>query len=229
MRVVVADDQAIVRDGLVTLLGLMPGIEVVGAAADGQEAVELTAATDPDVVLMDLRMPRLDGVAATAAIRHAHPRTQVVVLTTYADDESVAGALSAGALGYLTKDADRHAIARALEAATSGQAVLDSGVYERLWRSGIGQAPAGDPPAGDPPAGLLPPPASSAAPPDGLTARELEVLRLIGAGLSNAEIAARLFVSETTVKTHVNHIFSKTASRDRAQAVGYAHRHGLLD
>ncbi len=220
MRVVVADDQATVRDGLVTLLSLMADVEVVGAAGDGQQAVDLVEATDPDVVLMDLRMPRMDGAAATAAIRQRSPRTQVVVLTTYADDESIAGALSAGALGFLTKDADRHAIKRALDAAASGQAVLDQGVYERLWRAGIGR-----------PGGRAASAAEAAAEgdaPDGLTARELEVLRLIAAGRSNAEIAAELFVSEATVKTHVNHIFAKTASRDRAQAVGYAHRHGLI-
>lgn len=218
MRVVVADDQAAVREGLVTLLSLMPGVEVVGAAADGLEAVELTAATDPDVVLMDLRMPRMDGAAATAAIRRDHPRTQVVVLTTYADDESIVAALSAGALGYLTKDADRHAIARAIEAAASGQAVLDSGVHARLWQGGLGW----------PGTDASEPAPDGAQIPDGLTSRELEVLRLIGAGQSNAEIAAELFVSEATVKTHVNHIFAKTASRDRAQAVLYAHRHGLI-
>ncbi|MGA8682422.1 MAG: response regulator transcription factor [Acidimicrobiales bacterium] len=220
MRVVVADDQATVRDGLVTLLGLMPGVEVVGAAADGCQAVEMATSADADVVLMDLRMPRMDGVAATAAIRRDHPRTQVVVLTTYADDESIVGALSAGALGYLTKDADRHAIQRALEAAAAGQAVLDSSVHERVWRGGLGVRVSSQPEPEDPPQG---------PPPDGLTVREVEVLRLIGAGQSNAEVAAHLFVSETTVKTHVNHIFAKTSSRDRAQAVRYAHRHGLID
>jgi DNA-binding NarL/FixJ family response regulator len=225
VRVVVADDQTAVREGLVTLLGLMPGVEVVGSASDGAEALDLVALLGPDVVLMDLRMPRMDGVAATAAIRRDHPATQVVVLTTYADDDSIVGALSAGALGYLTKDADRHAIKRALEAAASGQAVLDSTVHERLWRNPSGaSATAG---AASATSGTLASPAT-APPPDGLTAREVEVLVLIAAGESNAEIAARLFVSEATVKTHVNHIFAKTASRDRAQAVAYAHRRGLV-
>ena len=209
MKVVVADDQAAVRDGLVTLLSTMTGIEVVGAAADGAEAVALVGRTRPDVVLMDLRMPGMDGTEATRRIRDEHPGTRVVVLTTYADDESIVHALRAGALGYLTKDAGREHIRRAVEAAAAGQAVLDPQVQARLVDA----------------AQLRPPP--SAALPDGLTEREGEVLRLIAAGRSNGEIAATLFVSEATVKTHVNHIFAKTGSRDRAQAVAYAHR--ILD
>ena len=132
VRVVVVDDQTVVREGLVTLLETMPGIEVVGSAADGEEAVDLVAEVSPEVVLMDLRMPRVDGVEATKRIRADHPETQVVVLTTYADDESIVGALRAGAIGYLTKDAGRDHIGRALEAAASGQAVLDPAVQARL-------------------------------------------------------------------------------------------------
>jgi len=132
VRVLVADDQTVVREGLVTLLETMPGIEVVGSAADGEEAVSLVAVLTPDVVLMDLRMPRVDGVEATKRIRAGHPETQVVVLTTYADDESIVGALRAGAIGYLTKNAARDHIARALEAAASAQAVLDPAVQARL-------------------------------------------------------------------------------------------------
>ena len=211
MRVVVADDQTVVREGLITLIGTMSGIEVVGAAADGDEAVSLVTELAPDVVLMDLRMPRLDGAEATRRIRAEHPATQVVVLTTYADDESIVGALRAGAIGYLTKDAGREHIARALEAAASGQAILDSEVQARLVE-----------------VVSLPLSAANGAPlPDGLTVREAEVLRLIAAGLSNSEIAEQLFVSEVTIKTHVNHIFTKTSSRDRSQAVAYAHRRGL--
>jgi DNA-binding NarL/FixJ family response regulator len=210
MRVVVADDQTAVREGLVTLLGTMPGVEVVGAATDGEEALDLVAATAPDVVLMDLRMPRMDGVEATRRIREEFPSTQVVVLTTFSDDESIVGALRAGALGYLTKDAGRENIVRALDAAASGQAVLDPEVQARL----VGAA-------------VVPSERSPGALPDGLTEREAEVLTLIAAGLSNAEIAERLYVSEATVKTHVNHIFAKTNSRDRSQAVTYAHRRGL--
>lgn len=210
MRVVVADDQTAVREGLLTLLGTMPGVEVVGSAADGEAVVAVVADTDPDVVLMDLRMPGVDGVEATRRIRQDHPGAQVVVLTTFADDESVVGALQAGAIGYLTKDAGRDHIARALEAAAAGQAILDPAVQARLAQLSV-----------------VPASAQPDQLPDGLTSREGEVLRLMAAGLSNAEIAAELFVSEVTVKTHVNRIFSKTASRDRAQAVAYAHRHGL--
>jgi DNA-binding NarL/FixJ family response regulator len=162
VTVVVADDQSAVREGLVLLLGTLPGIMVAGQAADGNAAVELVAAVQPDVALMDLNMPGCDGVTATARITAEHPRTRVVVLTTYADDESIIGALQAGALGYLTP-------------------------------------------------------------------REAEVLRLIAAGQSNREIARTLFVSEATVKTHVNRIFAKTGSRDRVQAMRYAYTRGYAD
>jgi len=212
VRVVVADDQTVVREGLVTLLGTMSGIEVVGAAANGEEAVSLVADLAPEVVLMDLRMPRLDGVEATKRIRAKYPETQVVVLTTYADDESIIGALRAGAIGYITKDAGRDQIGRALEAAASGQAILDTAVQARLVD-----------------VAMLPGSESEGGPlPDGLTEREAEVLRLMAAGRSNPEIGRDLFVSEATVKTHVNRIFAKTGSRDRSQAVAYAHRRGLV-
>jgi DNA-binding NarL/FixJ family response regulator len=209
MRVVVADDQTAVREGLVTLLSTMPDIEVVGSAVDGEQALALVARSIPDIVLMDLRMPRVDGVEATRRIRAAHPGTQVVVLTTYADDMSILDALRAGAIGYLTKDADRNDIHRAIEAAASGQAVLDLAVQARLVEI------------------ARPPSAAPTTLPDGLTDREAQVLRLIASGMSNGEIATHLFLSEATVKTHVNHIFAKTRSRDRAQAIAYAHRHGI--
>ena len=214
LRVAVADDQTAVREGLATLLDLLPNMSVVGTAADGEEAVALVARERPDVVLMDLRMPRCDGVEATLRIRAEHPATQVVVLTTYADDESILRALRAGARGYLTKDAGRSEIARAIEAAAAGQSVLDPAVHERLL------AVAGDPAA-----------ARQESPrprPDGLTLREVEVLELIAGGLSNAQIAQALFVSEATVKTHVNHIFAKAGVRDRAQAVHYAYQHEIV-
>jgi len=214
IRVVVADDQAAVRDGLVTLLDLDPQITVVAEAADGGQALAAVAADDPDVVLMDLHMPGMDGIEATAQITARHPRTKVVVLTTYADDVSIHGALQAGALGYLTKDSGREDIARAVIAAAAGQSILDADVQRRLVTAATAARPAA--------------PLPQAMPPDNLTAREVEVLRLIAAGRSNAQIAKELFVSEATVKTHINHLFSKTGVRDRAQAVRYAYRHGLV-
>jgi DNA-binding NarL/FixJ family response regulator len=208
LRVVLADDQTIVREGLVTLLGLLPGITVVGAAPDGERAVALVAELTPDVLLTDLRMPVCDGVEATRRVRAHHPATAVVVLTTYADDASVLDALRAGAVGWLSKDADAEAIGRALRSAAAGQSTIDTAALARIVAAG-------------------PPP--PAAPPDGLTAREAEVLGLIAAGLSNGEIARRLVVSEATVKSHVNRLFAKAGLRDRAQAVGYAYRHGLVN
>jgi DNA-binding NarL/FixJ family response regulator len=231
VKVLITDDQRVVREGLATIVEGFPGTEVVGLAEDGAEALELARSGQPDVVLMDLRMPRMDGVEATRAIRAEHPSVAVVVLTTYADDESILAALSAGAAGYLTKDASRDDIRRALDAAVAGQSVLDSRVQASLLRAaehGSDHGVAGDPDdgPGDEPGRSRSP--SAAGPlPDGLTEREAEVLALIAAGLTNAEIAERLFVAETTVKTHINRIFAKTQSRDRAQATLYAHRHGL--
>ncbi|MFF7592538.1 response regulator [Kitasatospora purpeofusca] len=237
-RVLVADDQTVVREGIVMLLGLLPGIEVVGAAADGEEAVALVARHRPDVVLMDLRMPRCDGVEATRRIRAGHPGTEVVVLTTYADDESLFPALRAGARGYLTKDAGGEEIARAIADVRSGAAGLSPQVQLRLLERLSGEAEAtgatgaagvtgadGPLPSGEPAAGAAAGPV--AVPPDGLTAREAEVLGLIAEGLSNTEIARRLYVSPATVKTHINNLFAKTGVRDRAQAVAYAFRHGI--
>ncbi len=218
MKVLVADDQRVVREGLATIVGTLPGVEVVGLAADGAEATALAAEHQPDVVLMDLRMPGMDGIHATAAIRSQLPGTQVVILTTYADDTSIVDALSAGATGYLTKDATRDDIRRALEAAVEGQGVLDPAVQARLLeaaRAGV-QAERNRPPN-----------AARAPLPDGLTDREAEVLSLIAQGRSNSEIAKELYVAEATVKTHVNRILAKTGARDRTQAAAYAHRNGL--
>jgi DNA-binding NarL/FixJ family response regulator len=212
-RVVVADDQTVVREGIVMLLGLLPGIEVVGSAADGEEAVQLVARQAPDVVLMDLRMPRCDGVEATRRIRADHPGTQVVVLTTYADDDSLFPALQAGARGYLTKDADGDEIVRAIDDVLSGEAGLSPKIQRRLLERLAG------------PAHTVPQP--PAEPPDGLTAREVEVLRLVAEGLANPEIARTLHVSTATVKTHINNLFAKAGLRDRAQAIHYAYRNGL--
>jgi DNA-binding NarL/FixJ family response regulator len=219
IRVLAADDQRVVREGLAMLLGLLPDVEVVGTAADGEEALVLADELRPDVILMDLRMPRVDGVEATRRLRASHPEIKVVVLTTYADDRSVIDALRAGALGYLTKDAGADEIRQALQRVASGQASVDPAVQMHLIEA-IATATPGPAPA--PPA----PPEPQL--PDGLTPREAEVLGLIGAGLSNTEIAAHLFVSEATVKSHVNHMLPKIGARDRAQAVGYAYRHGLV-
>ncbi|MEU6144656.1 response regulator transcription factor [Streptomyces sp. NPDC047081] len=211
-RVVVADDQTVVREGIVMLLGLLPGIEVVGAAGDGEEAVQLVAELAPDVVLMDLRMPRCDGVEATRRIRAEHPGTQVVVLTTFADDESLFPALRAGARGYLTKDAGGDEIVRAVQSVLSGDAGLSPSIQRRLLERLSEPAPR---------------PAAPAEPPDGLTAREIEVLVLIAEGLSNTEIGRKLHVSTATVKTHINNMFTKTGLKDRAQAVRYAYAKGI--
>jgi DNA-binding NarL/FixJ family response regulator len=214
VRVMVVDDQALVREGLMTLLETASDIKPVAAAADGEEAVALCARHRPDVVLMDLRMPRLDGVEATRQIRAAQPETEVVVLTTHADEASILDALRAGARGYLTKDAGIAEISRAVHAAANHQALLDPVVHSRLLA------------AFDSVPRPAPTPASL---PDELTPREAEVLSLIARGMSNAEIAAALVVSQATVKTHINHVFSKIGARDRAQAVHYAYTHGLAD
>ncbi|MEU0411617.1 response regulator transcription factor [Streptomyces griseorubiginosus] len=214
-RVVVADDQTVVREGIVMLLGLLPGIEVVGAAGDGEQAVELVAELAPDVVLMDLRMPRCDGVEATRRIRDEYPGTQVVVLTTYADDDSLFPALKAGARGYLTKDAGGDEIVRAVHSVLSGDAGLSPSIQRRLLERLSGP---------EQPQPLF----ASVEPPDGLTAREVEVLALIAEGFSNQEIARALHVSTATVKTHINNLFAKTGLKDRAQAVRYAYAKGLV-
>ncbi len=214
IRVLIVDDQALIREGLEMLLGLSAGITVVGTAADGEEAVRSVTNCLPDVVLMDLRMPRCDGVEATRRIVSDHPATRIVVLTTYADDSSIFSALEAGAMGYLTKDADAREIQEAIRTVHGGEALLDPAVQLRLIQqvraTGVRN--------------VAPEPAL----PDGLTPREAEVLGLIAEGLNNREIAQRLVVSEATVKTHINNIFSKAELRDRAQAVVYAMRHDLV-
>jgi DNA-binding NarL/FixJ family response regulator len=217
VRVLLADDQRVVREGLGTLLGLLPDIEVVAMASDGDEAVALAIELRPDVVLMDVRMPRCDGVEATRRLRAHDPDVKVLMLTTYADNRSVIDALRAGARGYLTKDAGAAEIQEALRQVKLGRAVIDPAVQHHLL-----DAIASDTTAGQAEAQRHPYP-------DGLTPREAEVLALIAAGLSNAEIARRLVVSETTVKSHVNHLFAKIGVRDRAQAVAYAYRHGIGD
>jgi DNA-binding NarL/FixJ family response regulator len=213
IRVLIADDQRVVRDGLSMLVSLIDGVEVVGTACDGAQAVELAQSELPHVVLMDLRMPRMEGAEATRAIRSALPDTHVLVLTTYADDESLFPALQAGARGYLTKDASAEEIEQAIRAMVAGQTHLDPGIQERLVAAVLDERPISA--------------AESESLPDNLTPREAEVLKLIAAGRSNAEIAESLVVSPATVKTHVNRIFYKTGARDRAQAVRYAYEHRI--
>jgi DNA-binding NarL/FixJ family response regulator len=212
LRIVVADDQRSVRDGIALMLGLLPAITVVAVAADGEQTVAAVGQHHPDVALVDLHMPVMDGIEATRRITAQYPDTAVVVLTTYADDTSVLEALRAGARGYLTKNAGRADIARAIEAAASGQSILDAAVQATVLQAAA-------------PGPARPAPATEL--PDGLTSREGDVLTLIAQGLSNTEIAAALFLSANTVKTHINRVFAKTRSKTRAQAVRYAHDHGL--
>jgi DNA-binding NarL/FixJ family response regulator len=215
IRVLIADDQRVVRDGLSMLVSLIDGVEIVGLASDGTEAVRLAGEHRPDVILMDLRMPGLDGATATAQVRERVPGTRVLVLTTYADEAAILSALRAGALGYLTKDASAEQIEAAVRAVHAGQTHLDPAVQARLVATVTGQGPA--PSQAD----------RAGPPPAGLTSREAEVLTLLASGLSNAEIAQRLYLSNATVKTHINRIFAKTGARDRAQAVRFAYQHGL--
>ncbi|EHR58982.1 response regulator transcription factor [Saccharomonospora cyanea] len=210
IRVVVADDQQLVREGLVALLELMDDVTVVGQAADGRGVLDVLGRKACDVVLMDLRMPVLDGVATTREVRSRHPGVAVLVLTTYSDDDSIRAALTAGARGYLTKDAGRVEIHAALRAVVAGQATFTADVSHRLVAA-LTQRPRPD------------------VSPEALTAREREVLALIGAGLSNRDIARRLHIAQTTVKTHINNAFAKIGARNRADAVRYAYHAGLVD
>ncbi len=216
VRVLLADDQRLVRESLGTLLGLLPGIDLIASASDGEEAVALAEEHSPDVVLMDLRMPRVDGIEATRRLREREPNVRVIALTTYADDESVLGALRAGARGYLTKDASSEDIRNAILTVAKGEAALDPSVQHHVVAALAGGEPAATSDA-----------AEESKLPDDLTPREAEVLGLIAEGLTNAEIAERLFVSPTTVKSHINHLFTKAGLRDRAQAVNYAYRTGI--
>ncbi|WP_413099672.1 response regulator [Streptomyces sp. Inha503] len=216
LRIVVADDQASVREGLVLMLDLLPDIDVVGSAANGQQALDQVAEHHPDAILLDLHMPVLNGTEATRRLTAEHPGVAVVVLTTYADDTSVLETLRAGARAYLTKDADRLHIARTLHSAVAGLSVLDPRVQATLLAAA--SAPTAPPPEPD---------AADRPLPDGLTRREAEILTLMARGMTNAEIAAALFLSGNTVKTHINRVFTKTASRDRVAAIRYARDHGL--
>jgi DNA-binding NarL/FixJ family response regulator len=223
IRVLIVEDQTVVREGLVTVVGLGEGIEVAGAAADGEEGIRLVHELQPDVVLMDLRMPRLDGVEATRRICGEAAAPRVIVLTTYTDDESVLAALQAGAVGYLSKDAHVEDIERAIHTVHDGHALFDPEV-QRLLADSLRARLAGEAVSQGAPGGV---PAGLSRTPDGLTQREVEVLRLVASGLSNSQMASRLFISEATVKTHIHNILTKAGLRDRVQAVGYALRTGI--
>lgn len=227
IRVLVADDQAIVRDGLVTVLSLVDDLQVVGEAEDGAAAVAMVAALAPDVVLMDLRMPVLDGAAATGRITAEHPGTAVLVLTTYADDDSILTALAAGARGYLTKDAGRAEIATAIRAVASGQTTFDATVGAMVLArlaAGAGAGATGTGTGAGAGSGAVEPSAAAGAPdvrqrfPE-LTPREADVLTRIAEGRTNPEIAAELFLTVPTVKSYVNQVFAKLGVRSRAEAV----------
>lgn len=225
IRVVVADDQTVIREALAMMLDLEDDIDVVAAAENGEVAVERVLALRPDVLLTDLRMPVMDGAAATAQVAEHAPDTAVIVLTTFDDETSILSALQAGARGYLTKDAGRGEIAAAIRAAAAGQSVLDRAVQARLVSAAVNRSVGASMAEQQPSAGSA---GAAPAATDGLTPRESEVLALIAEGLSNREIARRLFVSEATVKTHINNLFAKAHLRDRAHAVSYAYTHGLV-
>ena len=205
----VVDDHAVVREGLRSLLELQDGIAVIGEAADGEAAVREAEARQPDVVLMDLVMPRLDGVGAMRELRRLLPAARVIVLTSFADDDRLLPAIQAGAAGYLLKNADPQEVVRAVRAAHAGEALLDPAVAARLVDA-IAQ-PAGSEPA------------------EPLTPREREVLALIARGLSNKLIARELGIAEKTVKTHVGHLLAKLGVTDRTQAALHAVRTGLVE
>jgi NarL family two-component system response regulator LiaR len=207
IRVLIADDHPLVRQGLVSFLSTVDGVDVVGEATDGEEATRLAADLAPDVVLMDLSMPNVDGIEATRRIVEASPSTKVVALTSFATDDKVFPAIRAGAAGYLLKEAEPSEVAEAIRKVHAGEPILHPSVAERLMREVAASVPKSHR--------------------TDLTARELEVLRLIAAGRANREIARELDVAEKTVKTHVSNVLAKLGVADRTQAALYAVEHGL--
>jgi DNA-binding NarL/FixJ family response regulator len=214
VRVLLCDDQALVRSGFRMILDQRAGIEVVGEAEDGVQAIELAKRRSPDVILMDVRMPNLDGVEATRRLVAAGSPARIVILTTFDLDEYVYDAIQAGASAFLLKDASPAQLVDAIEVVARGDALLAPAVTRRLMDRFAETLPGG---------AREPPPALST-----LTERELEVLRLLAGGLSNAELAARLYLSETTVKSHVSSVLRKLDLRDRVQAVVFAYEAGLV-
>lgn len=222
IRVLVADDQAVVRQGVVLLLSTAADIEVAAEAGDGLEALRLALELRPDVALVDLRMPGLDGAQVTERVMAAGTGTRVLILTTYADDDAVMPALRAGAAGYLTKDVTSEALLAAVRDVAAGRTVLDSAVQQRLVQlvvaepAAVQRGPAAGPQAA--PAGT-----------ESLTPREADVVRLVAQGLNNRQVAKEMVVSEATVKTHLNHILAKLAMQDRPALIAWAWRHGLAE
>ncbi|TDC44972.1 response regulator transcription factor [Micromonospora sp. KC207] len=216
VRVLVVDDQQLVREGIAALLDIQPGVTVVGTAPDGKAAVNAAIELQPHVVLMDLRMPEMDGVEATAILHRRAPQIRVVMLTTFDDEEYVVRALHAGAAGYLLKDLPAADLAQAVRLANAGVAQLDCSITDRLAAAL----------ASDRARFVAPPPAPR--PDQVLTAREIDILGLIATGSTNREIASRLFLSEGTVKNHISRILGRLRLRDRTQAALYARDHGLL-
>jgi DNA-binding NarL/FixJ family response regulator len=210
MKIIICDDQAVVRDGLEMLLTLEKDIQVLGTAQDGDEAVELVSKNQPDLVLMDLKMPGMNGIEATRQIRAKFPEVKVLVLTTYDDDEWVFDAIRAGASGYLLKDTPREEVVKAIRGTVEGKSFVDPAIAGKL----MGQVARGQ----TQPSSLLT---------DKLTEREADVLSLLAKGLSNAEIAGQLHLSEGTVRNHVSAILDKLGVSDRTQAAVIAIRHGL--
>ena len=206
IRIVIADDHAVVRQGLRMFLGMDPDLEIVGEAADGRQAIELAHALHPDVVLMDLVMPGMDGISATAALRHELPDVEVIALTSMLEDSTVVGAIRAGAAGYILKDAEAAELIQAIKAAAAGQVQLSPKAAARLMQE-----------------------VRTPEHPETLTDRETEVLSLLALGYANKEIAARLHIGEKTVKTHVSDILSKLGVTSRTQAALYAVRIGLVE
>lgn len=211
IRLLVCDDQEVVREGLRTILGGIPGIEVVGLAANGAELLEMMDSVAPDVVLMDLNMPILNGVQATRQVRTRYPTVKVLVLTTYAEEEWLLDAVRAGAAGYLLKDAPREQLVAAIRGTASGLSHIDPAVAGNLLERVASSRSAGDPTAIT----------------TTLSERELDVLRLLGKGMSNAAIADRLYLSEGTVRNYVSSLLAKLDVADRTQAAVLAVRHGL--
>jgi DNA-binding NarL/FixJ family response regulator len=209
--IVLADDHALLREGLANMLEAEPGFRVVGQASNGQEAAQMAAELEPDILLMDVKMPQMDGVMATRHIKALRENQKVLLFTMFDNDQYLFDAISAGVDGFILKDVSREALAEAIRRVADGEALLDPALTRRMFQEFT----------------VLRERAATAPPPHGLSGREVEVLRLVAEGLNNREIGGRLFVEEKTVKTHLHNIFDKIGVRDRTQAALYALQHNL--